>query len=127
VQAKKLLAPHTQPCYKQHVNNNANGVKQMELSTLVDDLNNRFQEWLEANAEQCSAEKLGLDRRAGNVYVSDEGVVIEKHNRRSFDWYGGGEYVADEHRASIGDYEVYYANDDRVMGWIENYHNSRST
>jgi len=99
----------------------------MELSTLVDDLNNRFQEWLEANTEHCSAEKLGLDRRAGNVYVSDEGVIIEKHNRRSFDYYGGGEYVADEYRASIGDYEVYYADDDRVMGWIENYHNSRST
>lgn len=89
------------------------------LDNILTEANDRIAAWLEENATHGSAKIIGLDYRAGPVYVTDEAVVIEKHNRRSFDCYGGGEYVDSDSRQSFGQYEIYLADDDRVMGWIE--------
>lgn len=92
------------------------------LDDILTEANDRIAKWLEENATHGSADIIGLDRRAGWVYVSDEAVVIEKHGRRSFDYYGGGECVDSGSRQSFGQYEIYLADDDRVMGWIEHFH-----
>lgn len=67
---------------------------------------------------------VGLDPRGGYDFWVDtqhkECVVINRGNKRVFDYYCGGEYVNDEDVCVIGDYAIYYNNDDsRVEGWIE--------
>lgn len=65
-------------------------------------------------------DELGIDRRAAyRVWVDKTCVVIERGDLRSFNYYGGGEYVDEEHVYQVGDYVIYMNDDSRVQGWID--------
>ena len=67
------------------------------------------------------ASRLGLDNRCGSAYVDNnlEAIVVDKSNARSFDYYGGFEYIKGDDRVELGDYVVYFATSDRVADAIE--------
>jgi len=68
---------------------------------------------------RVSASDLGLDIRCGRAYVDEDCIVVDSGNARSYDYYGGFEYIADEDKRVVGDYVVYLATADRVMEALE--------
>ncbi len=71
--------------------------------------------------KRVRASDLGLDPRCGSAYVDDdmECIVVDSANARSFDYYGGFEYIDAEDRRVLGDYVVYLNTSDRVIDALE--------
>jgi len=88
------------------------------LYDVVYDAEQAMAQYLEENGTLVSAEAVGLDRRAGQVWVTDDAIVAE-YNTRCLDYYGGFEYVDTEYTARVGNYKVYFADDERVAGCLE--------
>lgn len=64
--------------------------------------------------ERVTADKIGLDQRAGLVWVSREGVVVDGNTRRVLEYYGGFEYVHRDHVYELGGFTFYSRDDERV-------------
>jgi hypothetical protein len=90
------------------------------LYDVVYDAEQAMAQYLQENAEQVCASKLGLDARAGRVWVTEDAVVRQGH-AGSLDYYGGFEYVDKEYVTQMGDYKVYFADDERVAECLERY------
>ena len=91
---------------------------------LQDQIKNLVEQYFEdSNAIRISAEEIGLDRRAGTVFVStEEGwIAAVGGNIRSLEYYGGFEYVSDEDKLTIGDTTFYSNDSSRVADAIECY------
>lgn len=89
---------------------------------LVEEMSDRMSE-IVGTMELVSTKEIGLDPRAGRVYVSREGIVVRNGNRSTLDYYGGFEYVDKEFVCTIGDYTFYSREDDRVYDAIDYYMN----
>ena len=70
---------------------------------------------------QVSAVELGLDVRCGRAYVGEntDCIVVDAGNARSYDYYGGFEYIDDEDKRRIGDYVIYLDTCERVRDALE--------
>jgi hypothetical protein len=68
---------------------------------------------------RVSASDLGLDNRCGRAYVDADCIVVDEANARSFNYYGGFEYIDECDVRKLGDYVVYLATADRVMEALE--------
>ena len=93
---------------------------------LQDQIDNLIDQYLEdSEAVRVSAEAVGLDHRAGYVFVStEEGwIAAVAGNVRSLEYYGGFEYVDD--KLSIGDITFYSSDSSRVADAIEYYNDER--
>ncbi len=68
-----------------------------------------------------TASELGLDNRCGRAYVGNdmESIIVDNGNLRSYNYYGGFEYIDDEDRRQLGDYTVFLATSDRVRDALE--------
>ena len=68
------------------------------------------------------ADALGLDRRAGyRLWIDSDAIIVDKHNDRDLQYYGGFEYVDKNARTECGYYVIYSSNDDRVQECLEYY------
>ena len=75
------------------------------------------------NFEMVSADRLGLDIRAGyKLFVNEDAIAVAKHNDRTLQYYGGFEYVDSEYRVEMGDFVFYMCDDERVREHIETYY-----
>jgi|TARA_R110000823_G_scaffold199615_1_gene330678 hypothetical protein len=92
----------------------------MNLHEAIEDISNITNELINTMTES-RAQDLGLDPRScyGTIYVSDEGLAVEKHNDRGLQYYGGFEYVDADDRYELGEYVFYTADSDRVRDCIE--------
>tara|TARA_B100000214_G_scaffold326015_1_gene263840 strand:+ start:10156 stop:10527 length:372 start_codon:yes stop_codon:yes gene_type:complete len=93
---------------------------------LQDQIRNLVDEYFEdSGAARVSAEAVGLDHRAGYVFVStDEGwIAAVAGNVRSLEYYGGFEYVDD--KLSIGEITFYSSDSSRVADAIEYYNDEQ--
>jgi hypothetical protein len=63
---------------------------------------------------KVGAELLGLDRRCGDLYVSDDCIAVPKHRDNTLQYYGGFEYVDKDYRTEVGDWVFYFDEDHRV-------------
>jgi hypothetical protein len=74
--------------------------------------------------EPTTAEKIGLDPRAGyRLFISEECIAVPKTNDGSLQYYGGFEYVEKECRSDVGDYVFYFIGDSRIEECIETFYN----
>jgi hypothetical protein len=94
-----------------------------EFSNIMD-LADEVQDMIErqvAGMKRVSATDLGLDQRCGFAYVDEdmEAIVVDDARARSFDYYGGFEYINDEDKRTLGDYVIYFATCDRVRDALE--------
>lgn len=81
---------------------------------LRNQINATVEKYLESfDAEQVSTERLGLDPRAGSVFVGPDFIV--RKGGGSFEYYAGFDYVDAEHKMSAGDYTIYSNDSDRVQ------------
>ena len=93
---------------------------------LQDQIRNLVDEYFEdSGAVRVSAEEVGLDRRAGYVFVStEEGwIAAIAGNVRSLEYYGGFEYVTD--KLTIGEMTFYSSDSSRVADAIEYYNDEQ--
>jgi len=96
----------------------------MREFTNIMDLADEVQDMVErqvAGMRRVSASDLGLDIRCGRAYVDEdmECIVVDDANARSFNYYGGFEYINDEDIRKLGDYVVYLSTSDRVQDALE--------
>jgi len=96
----------------------------MQEFTSIIDLADEVQYMVERYVQgmrRVSANELGLDIRCGRAYVDDEMecIVVDTGNARSFDYYGGFEYIDEEDKRVLGDYVVYLGTSDRVQDALE--------
>jgi len=75
----------------------------------------------DAGAQRVSAEEVGLDSRAGYVFVSTEEGWIASRVTRSLEHYGGFEYIDIEYRVTVGEITFYSSDDSRVADALEYY------
>ena len=73
----------------------------------------------DAGAQRVSADEVGLDARAGYVFISTEEGWIASRNTRSLEYYGGFEYIGEEYRVTVGEITFYSDDDSRVWDAIE--------
>jgi hypothetical protein len=96
----------------------------MREFTNIMDLADEVQDMVErqvAGMRRVSASDLGLDNRCGFAYVDEdmEAIVVDDARARSFNYYGGFEYISDEDKRQLGDYTIYFNTCDRVSDALE--------
>ena len=75
----------------------------------------------DSEAQRVSAEAVGLDHRAGYLFISTEEGWIASRNTRSLEYYGGFEYIGEEYRVTVGEITFYSSDHSRVADAIEYY------
>jgi hypothetical protein len=90
------------------------------MMDLVDEVQDLVERQV-AGMRRVSASDLGLDPRCGFAYVDEdmECIVVDEARARSFNYYGGFEYIADEDKRTLGDYVIYLNTNDRVIDALE--------
>jgi hypothetical protein len=84
---------------------------------LIDNINAQIETYV-STMQVVSADKLGLDIRAGyKLYVDGTCIVVNKRNDRNLQYYGGFEYC-EEFRQELGDYVVYFEDGGRISDCI---------
>ena len=96
-----------------------------EFDNLLD-LADEVQDMVERQVQgmkRVNASELGLDNRCGRAYIDDtlEYIVVDSGAARSYNYYGGFEYISDEDKRTLGDYVVYLNTSDRVRDALESY------
>lgn len=95
------------------------------IHSMIDEVNDMVLRTVRENMEVTSADKLGLDIRAGyRLFVNEDFIAVEGDGHL-LDYYGGFEYVSKDCVTVIGDYKFYSADDDRVRDHIESYFESQ--
>ena len=91
---------------------------------LQDQIDNLIDQYLEdSEAVRVSAEAVGLDHRAGYLFISTEEGWIASRNTRSLEYYGGFEYIGEEYRVTVGEITFYSDDHSRVWDAIEYFNN----
>lgn len=94
----------------------------MPVLTVIDDALNAIDEAI-SKLPKVSATAIGLDIRAGYVYVDteDECIIADRGSVGSLDYYGGFEYVDGDAVSQIGRYKIYSADSERVADALDYY------
>ena len=91
-----------------------------ELEQQVEELVSQYIE--ESEAASVFGDDVGLDYRAGRVYVSvNEDFVAVSGNVRTINYYGGFEYIDSDYITTIGHMTFYSGETSRVRECIEYY------
>ena len=90
-----------------------------ELQEQIEKLVDQYFE--DASAQRVSAEDVGLDLRAGYLFVSTEEGWIASRNTRTLEYYGGFEYIGEDYKVTVGEITFYSADHSRVADAIEYY------
>jgi hypothetical protein len=96
----------------------------MNFDNMIDQVNDLVEDYIQNNMVEVSADKLGLDIRAGyRLLVDTDADIIGVHvsNVRMLEYYGGFEYVDSTCRETIGDYVFFTGGSDRVQDCLEFY------
>ena len=88
------------------------------MMDLVDEIQDMVDRQVQG-MRRVSASDLGLDIRCGRAYVDEDCIVVDDANARSFNYYGGFEYINDEDVRKVGDYVIYLATADRVQDALD--------
>jgi len=89
---------------------------------LEDKINELIQQFIEDSDAVCvSADKVGLDRRCGMVYVSIDEDFIAVSGTSSINYYGGFEYIDSEYITGLGHMTFYSGETSRVRDCIDYY------
>ena len=88
------------------------------MMDLVDEVQDLVERQIQG-MRRVHATDLGLDNRCGFAYVDEDCIVVDDARSRSFNYYGGFEYISDEDKRTLGDYTIYFNTCDRVRGALE--------
>ena len=88
------------------------------MMDLLDEVEDQVERQVQG-MRRVRASELGLDDRCGRAYVDEDCIVVDEGNARSFNYYGGFEYIDESEVRKVGNYVVYLATADRVMEALE--------
>ena len=92
------------------------------LYDLMNEINTKVDRLINDEFREVTPQELGLDPRAGyHLFINEEYIAVGNGNRRSLDYYGGFEYVDEEHVTVLGEYIFYSADDERVQGHLDEF------
>lgn len=90
------------------------------VGAIIEEFEDRLSDELRPD-QKISADCLGLDPRCGSCWVVADGIVVDGGSRRTFDYYGGFEYIDSSYVTNLGRYTHYAMGDERVDGALECY------
>ena len=92
------------------------------LYKLMNQINAKVEELIDEEFREVTAKEVGLDPRAGyRLFINEDYIAVSKGNRRTLDYYGGFEYVDEEHVTVIGDMVFYSSDDERVQDHLNEF------
>ena len=93
-----------------------------DLYTIKNLMNEMVDQLIDDEFRLVKPTEIGLDSRAAyEVFINEDNIAIRKSNRRTLDYYGGFEYVDEEHVTVLGDYVFYSSDDERVQGHLDEF------
>ena len=93
-----------------------------KLNSLQWEINQKVEAIINEELREVTPQELGLDPRAGyHLFINEEYIAVGNGNRRSLDYYGGFEYVDEEHVTVLGDMVFYSADDERVQDHLDEF------
>ena len=95
-----------------------------KLNSLQWEINQKAEAIINEEFREVTPQELGLDPRAGyHLFINEEFIAVGNGNRRSLDYYGGFEYVDEEHVTVLGEYIFYSADCERIQRHLDNVFN----
>ena len=92
------------------------------LYELISEINSKVEGLIDEEFREVTPKEVGLDSRAGyRLFINEEYIAVSIGNRRSLDYYGGFEYVDEEHITVLGDMVFYSSDDERVQGHLDEF------
>jgi len=93
-----------------------------DLYTIVNVMNDMVEQFIDDKFQMVKPKEVGLDTRSSyQLFINEDYIAIRKSDLRSLDYYGGFEYVDEEHVTVLGDYIFYSADDERVQGHLDEF------
>ena len=92
------------------------------LRELLSEMNSKVEGLIDEEFREVTPKEIGLDSRAGyRLFINEDYIAVSRGNRRSLDYYGGFEYVDEEHITVLGDMVFYSSDDERVQGHLDEF------
>ena len=92
-----------------------------KLNSLQWEINGKIEAIIDEMRE-VKPEELGLDKRcAFQLFIDEEYIAVQKSDLRNIRYYGGFEYVDEEHITVLGDMVFYSADDERVQDHLDEF------
>ena len=92
------------------------------LHELISEINSKVEGLIDEEFREVTPKEIGLDTRAGHrLFINEDYIAVSRGNRRSLDYYGGFEYVDEEHVTVLGDMVFYSADDERVQDHLDEF------
>ena len=91
----------------------------MSITSIIEDASAELEIAL-SDMTPVSADKLGLDMRAGYaLHIDRDWIIVPLNNDGSLQYYGGFEYVNKQYRTVLGRWVLYSGEDERVREAID--------
>jgi len=87
----------------------------LDLADTIDEVVERF---VNKKMRKVDATELGLDIRCGSAFISNDYpdcIVVDDYNIRTYNYYGGFEYVDDSDKKVFNGYTIFFNTSDRVQ------------
>ena len=92
------------------------------LCELLSEINSKVEGLIDEEFREVTPKEIGLDTRAGyRLFINEDYIAVSRGNRRTLDYYGGFEYVDEEHITVLGDMVFYSSDDERVQGHLDEF------
>ena len=92
------------------------------LRELLSEMNSKVEGLIDEEFREVTPKEVGLDSRAGyRLFINEDYIAVSRGNRRTLDYYGGFEYVDEEHVTVLGDMVFYSSEDERVQGHLNEF------
>jgi len=92
------------------------------LHELISEINSKVDGLIDEEFREVTPKEVGLDTRAAyRLFINEDFIAVGRGNRRTLDYYGGFEYVDEEHVTVLGDMVFYSADDERVQGHLDEF------
>ena len=92
------------------------------LYTIKQVLNEMVEQLIDDEFRIVKSLEVGLDNRSAyQLFINEDYIAVRKSDRRSLDYYGGFEYVDEEHVTVLGDMVFYSADDERVQDHLDEF------
>ena len=97
-----------------------------KLNSLQWEINQKVEAIIDEMTEVLP-EDVYLDKRSAyRLYIDKEYIAVQKgYDLSTLRFYGGFEYVDEEHVQELGDYVFYHSEDERVAGHLSEYYDKQ--
>ena len=93
-----------------------------EMHTIMNVMNGMVENFIDDKFRLVTPKEIGLDGRSSyQLFINEDYIAVSKGNRRTLDYYGGFEYVDEEHVTVLGHYVFYSSDDERVQGHLDEF------